>query len=492
MTRGVLIVASVSLLLVWSTTGARAGGLEGESKGFIRPANTRPDNASSLSVLREDPLEPRVIELDFELSDDGRGSVVTADLDDDGTMDFVVTAPGHIGAYGQDGKRLWRREVDVRVSSGSSEKVGLPGHHAPGVQVADVDGDGRAELLFLDQSSTVHIVDASSGKEQRAVQVPHPEGAERWEHLVVVNLRGLGDRDLVLQTTNAKGYRVGHYVCAYALDKLGAAPLWRNDAFGTLAHGPLRVADLDGDGRDEICGFTFLGPDGRQTVWRYPPIGPEFAGGSSFHIDGLYIADVRPDVPGLEVVLLEEGRNHVGLVNFERGLLWWETNGRQEPQNAAVGEFDLTRPGLEIWCRSRYNTHQKPWVLDAYGNLIVQYNMDDVAPEGWTAEGVEVITAIHWTGQETQLAAAKERHTSGDVCLFEPVTGRFVFRFREKADRLYVADVSGDWREEIIVLSGNELHIYENPAPNPRPNRPRLWQQNHYRRSKMTWNYYSP
>jgi hypothetical protein len=54
-----------------------------------------------------------------------------------------------------------------------------------------------------------------------------------------------------------------------------------------------------------------------------------------------------------------------------------------------------------------------------------------------------------------------------------------------------VADVSGDWREEIIVLNGDELHIYENPAPNPDPDRPSLWEQDHYHRSRLTWNYYS-
>ena len=75
--------------------------------------------------------------------------------------------------------------------------------------------------------------------------------------------------------------------------------------------------------------------------------------------------------------------------------------------------------------------------------------------------------------------------------MFEPIGGRFAARFHEQADRLYVADVSGDWREEIIVANGNELHIYENAAENPRPHQPRLWQQ-HYRRGKMTWDYYSP
>ncbi len=446
----------------------------------------------ALAAETSETINPRVIRLDFSVSDDSGGGVVTADLDGDGRRDFIVTSPGHIGGYRHDGARLWHLRVEVRVSAGSSESVGLPGHHAPGVQVADVDGDGRAELLYLDQSSTVRICDAKSGREERVVRVPHPKGSERWEHLVVVNLRGKGDVDLVLQTTNVKGYRVGHYVSAYSLEKLDGPPLWERIGFGALAHGPLRAADLNGDGRDEICGYSILGPDGEPTSWSYPPISKEFANGASFHIDCLEIADVRPDVPGLEVVLLEEGRNYIGVVSLEQGMVWWETNKRDEPQNGAVGEFDLKRPGLEIWCRSRYNQHQKPWVFDARGGIISRYKMDDVAPDDWTDSGVEVIVPIHWTGGKRQLAAAKERHTSGDVCLFEPIGGRFVLRIPEKADRLYVADVSGDWREEIIVISGDELHVYENPAPNPRPNQARLWNQQHYRRGKMSWNYYSP
>ena len=68
----------------------------------------------------------------------------------------------------------------------------------------------------------------------------------------------------------------------------------------------------------------------------------------------------------------------------------------------------------------------------------------------------------------------------------------FILRFKEKADRLYIADVLGDWREEIIVLNGKELHIYSNNEQNPYPKHPSLWTKNYYRRSKMTWNYYNP
>ena len=76
--------------------------------------------------------------------------------------------------------------------------------------------------------------------------------------------------------------------------------------------------------------------------------------------------------------------------------------------------------------------------------------------------------------------------------MFEPLTGKFVERLEERADRLYVADVFGDWREEIIVLNRSELHVYQNTAPNPRPNEPRLWENRNYRRLKQCHNYYSP
>jgi len=250
------------------------------------------------------------------------------------------------------------------------------------------------------------------------------------------------------------------------------------------AHNGVRIADLDNDGKDEVLSAMVLGSDGSIRS-RIPLRG---------HIDSVFVNDVLPNRPGLEVVALEEGGdngNRVFLFCSDR--LLWETHYQHwEPQNAAVGEFDASRPGLEIWCRSRFNEHQKPFAFDAQGQLITQYAMDDVAPDGWTVRGVELIWAIDWTGGPKQFAVATERHKAGDVAIFDPIEGSFVTTFKEKADRLYVADVSGDWREEIIVLAGNELRIYHNPAENPNPNRPRLWEQQHYRRSKMTYNYYSP
>ena len=125
------------------------------------------------------------------------------------------------------------------------------------------------------------------------------------------------------------------------------------------------------------------------------------------------------------------------------------------------------------------------------GNLIADYQLDAVQPEGWAEAGIELVQTVDWDGSAPQLLAVKERHERGDVAILDAMTGWFLQRFPEEADRLYVVDVCGDSREELVVLSGHELHIYHNPQPNPNPWRPRWWTHRQYRRSKMTWNYSS-
>lgn len=427
---------------------------------------------------------PFVIRLDIPAAGDSAGGILAADLDDDGLMDYLVTVPGHIAAYANNGSKLWILEVDL-VVGGSSEGEGLPGHHGPGVAVSDVDADGRCEVVFLTKDGVLHVVEGATGRQKARAKPAVPKGAQRWEQAMIADFRGTGkDTDILLQATNAKGYRTGRYLAAFSMQSLlaGGKPLWTTDGFVSCAHNGARLADLDGDGRDEVLGANILSHDGKEITR---------AVASGWHMDSVFVADVRPELPGLEVVLLEEGANHVQLLGMG-GPIWRVNYKRQEPQNAAVGRFKAGSDEVFIWCRSRYNEHQKPFVFDSSGKMVFEYAMDDAAPKGWTASGVEIIHTIDWTGERQQLACATERHKSGDVCLFEPLTGRFVQVFKEVADRLYVADVTGDWREEIIVLNKQELRIYENKAANPRPNEPRKWTDRNYRRMKQCHNYYSP
>lgn len=474
-------------------------------------------------VLEVPSSSSKTSSIDLNLSNqyDRSGGLITADVNNNGRRDFIITQPGYIAAYDQTGNQFWFKQISIQLT-GKAESEGLPGLHGPGAQVADVDGDGTLEVLFLTRDNRLHVIEGKAGKSRYVIQLePPPVGASNWEHLVVANFRGRGDRDLLLQATNTEGYRLGRYIAAYSLDDLLkneiAKPLWSRDDFFATAHSGVRVADLNSDGRDEVLGGNIIDPSGK-IIFDGLPMQP---GTQRPHLDSIFVADVRPDLPGLEVVALEEGGdggilpgsnpvfrvgnriynlifnrlassgNRVFLYNHER-LIWQAHYKHQEPQNAAIGDFDPSRPGLEIWCRSRYSEHQKPFVFDAKGQLIADYQLDHVAPDDWTSEGVEVIFTVDWTGQKKQLAAAKERHTSGDIAIFDPISGEFLFKFNEKADRLYVADVAGDWREELIVISGNQLKIYKNEAPNPNPKHPRLWDQSYYRRSKTTWNYYNP
>ncbi len=427
---------------------------------------------------------PLVISLEIPGPEDSAGGIIVADVNRDGKQDFLVTVPGHLAVYDNGGRKLWIEKTEL-VVGGSSEGDGLPGHHGPGVAAGDVDQDGRCEVLLLSKDGRVHVLDGASGKLKATARPPVPKDAARWEVAMIADFRGTGrDADILLQATNRRGYRMGLYLAAYTYKDLvaGKPPLWTTDQFVSCAHNGARLADLDGDGRDEVLGATIFSPDGKLLTRA-----AEFSG----HIDSVFVADVLPSSPGLEVLLLEEGSNNVQLIGV-KGPIWRTEFRRQEPQNAAVGRFKPGSDEIFVWCRSRYAEHQKPFVFDSRGRKVFDYRMDDVAPPGWTASGVEVIHTIQWTGRREQLACAKERHESGDVCIFEPLTGKFVKRIPQQADRLYVADVTGDWREEIIVLAGNKLHVYQNTSPNPRPNERRLWTSRNYRRLKQCHNYYSP
>ena len=116
----------------------------------------------------------------------------------------------------------------------------------------------------------------------------------------------------------------------------------------------------------------------------------------------------------------------------------------------------------------------------------------DRRPQQWTEKGLEVINRIRWTGEAKDYIVAKERHEAGDVGIFDALTGQLIAQFPAQTERLYIADVVDDWREEIIILEKDSIKIIQNADLNPNPNQPKLWDQAHYQRQKMTWNYYSP
>jgi hypothetical protein len=409
--------------------------------------------------------------------DDNLGGILVHDLDNDGQMDYLVTSPGHIGAYGNDGTKLWVSEAPIRLFEFS---------HHPSLAVGDLDGDGTQDVAFLATDKTIRVLTGTTGEIERTLSdIGEPIA------IAIANLRGRGDRELLLQYSQTS---------VKALNVESGAFLWETDAYKGIEHSPLRQADIDGDGLDEIAGASFIDHDG--TLMNDWDLGDTYRG-----MDSIVIADIVPGLP-LEAALAEQrGANSHTVVVNPKTIVYQTLNpwDWEDPDKVCAGNFD-PRPGLEVFNRSsggdgttprsrekEFRHELAPWVLDAKGDLITKYYLSDAKPAWWTGSGIESIFRIDWDGSELDFIAAKERHKNGAGAVVNPMTGAFIAVFPAKAMRFYVADVSGDYREEaVIVDEDGTVKVFTNPDEPLTKDKPRYWDQQHYRRQKQNWNYYSP
>lgn len=156
----------------------------------------------------------------------------------------------------------------------------------------------------------------------------------------------------------------------------------------------------------------------------------------------------------------------------------------------AVGDFKPGKEGLELFCRSACG--RAPWVIGPGGKIIASWVVDDTKPEDWYDHGIEEVCAIDWDGDDKHEIVMKERHVDEKGAIVEPLTGEFLELCDGQAVRIYAADVSGDFREEVIMVDlAGEIRVFWNEAPAGSA-KESYWSRQHYRRQKQNWNYYSP
>jgi len=470
-------------------------------------------------------------------------SFFTADLNGDNLLDYTFRSKTTLYCYDHYGNPLW------------NVSLAYPGidvnNHGTKHGAADIDSDGTVEIVAID-TSKIYIYNGNNGILENTISVT-VSPTQILGHIAVANLRGTGDHDVIVQTIdkNPEGfqeYYINRTLIAYNLETFDE--IWRieqdddirnaaHPSYGKTyegyfgcAHNSFICADIDMDGRDEVVGGTVVEENGNVRDPGYYDIWRQWVNAASQeyidHIDAIAVGNFRRDLPGLEWVVCEEDQvrdydvsNQWNTVMFSGNKIRLRTEAgifrgyRREPQNIVVGEFDMDKPDFEIWNRSRFDydenhrqgTGQHPWIYDTYGNLFAHYGTENTLPEGFNSEenggkanGIDMIWTIDWSGDDKDYIVGQSRHSAGNIGIFDAVTGDSVWTTMSRhpsiqSKIIYVADVAGDSREELIScdISGSnpKIKIFYNNKPNKYPEVSK-WEDPLYKRLKQNWNYYSP
>ena len=408
-------------------------------------------------------------------------SIGVGDLDGDGKLDYVIKTPNYctetgyinwkrspgtykLQAYQSDGTFLWEYDLGWGIEQGI--------WFSPYI-VADLDGDGCAEIAVktgpgdprnyigrvFSGPEHVTVLDGKTGKERCRIDWPSREGmpystASR-NQLCVAYLDGKTPCLIVQRGTYYQMVAVA-YQMRTGPDRL--EKLWRWDnhwdqsRWGQGAH-TTHAVDLDGDGRDEvILGSIALDDDG-SILWEMK-LG---------HPDHVYVGDIDPSRPGLEVVFGIESRqnaNGVCMIDSKTGAILW---GHDKPthhihHNGMVSPIDAAHPGCQIWSGEAVVAADR-WLRDAKGNVLE-------APEKLRRLGLAP-KAVWWD-------ANLQRKLIGPVIVGNAVVGSAPVHYPsfEEVDTTrfeggirLIGDLFGDWREEVVTAQDGEIRIYSTTIP---------------------------
>ena len=221
-----------------------------------------------------------------------------------------------------------------------------------------------------------------------------------------------------------------------------------NEKFGGQGNHQLSVADVDGDGRDEIMyGAMALDNDGR-AMWT-TGLG---------HGDAMHVGNLDPSRPGLEKYGVHESvRSNGGIgaamIDARTGEILWTTPAEQDTGRGLAADIDPRHPGAETWASNTRDLH------DARGKII---------PGG---KPRAANFAVWWDGDALRELLSGNTITKWDwnkgteVVLLK--AGGAMSNNGTKATPALSGDILGDWREEVILRSedSSELRIYTTPIP---------------------------
>lgn len=233
----------------------------------------------------------------------------------------------------------------------------------------------------------------------------------------------------------------------------------------------LNIADVDGDGCDEII-------YGSMTIDNN---GHGLSSSGLGHGDALHVSDLDPFTKGLEVFACNEDKPANNLRNATTSVIYYRDITATDDGRALMGNFTNDYPG----CQGR--STQSGIISSASHSVIEEYSpADNFINWGW------LNGRIYWDGdlcEEYQNSPGTER----ECVVAKPGGNRIMQTYGVKLNNdsknnpCFQGDILGDWREELILrnTSNTELRIYTTTTPTEYT-MPSLWYDHEYRQA-MVW-----
>jgi rhamnogalacturonan endolyase len=402
---------------------------------------------AELNELRARNPRPRLWKkFDTPLFGAGR-NVRFGDLDGDGAPDmlFAQNIPRVAGdafdqiscltAVNLDGKVLWQ-------SGRPDPRNGLLTNDTP-FQIHDLDGDGRNEVVLV-RDFRLQILDGRTGRVRKWVWMPDaPADNQQRRPYALAN----GDSIAFLNLSGDEGRRE-----MLVKDRYGTFWIFNNklellwQGKGMTGHYPYPV-DIDGEGRDRfVIGYAMWDHAGRR-LW---------SADSQFrdHADGIVMGNFSGD---------PKAPPRVYACGSDEGFLMFDRDGAVlkqvrigHAQSPSIGKYRMDVPGLQLITVNFWKNPGIVTVFDWAGNIIAQdepiHSGSPLLPVNWRGDGEEFVLL------------------SGNVKEGGLIDGRLrrVVMFPDDGHpdlAAYVADLTGDQRDEIVLWDQERVWTYTQDRP---------------------------
>lgn len=414
------------------------------------------------------------------------GKIAIADLDGDGTYDFIVRTPNsnvdpgmpgdttgktyRLSAYLSTGRHLWTIDLGQGIEPGV--------WYSPFVAF-DFNGDGRAEVAFKSAgddfvkdekgrvcggSEYLTVVDGMTGK--TIDRVDWPERNDRYGNLVRQNRNQIGVAYLDGKTPYllaARGTYKLMVVDAWMLNGGKLQREWRwdgdeeNPVIRSMGAHSMVTGDVDADGRDEILLGSCMLDDNGTALWS----------SGLGHSDKAYLCRLRADL-SLQVFMVsepkkEDGRG-VSVVDAATGRLQWGIGQTTyHVGNGMVADFDPKYPGLEcIASEDRKGGSTDKYLLTADGKRIDVPQSAIPGCSNWIWwDGDLLRETMQYRPRAINSNGPRRRQMEMNIVKWqsETLTGNI------EGSIIAVADITGDWREELVTAMPGELRVYHTNLP---------------------------